>query len=170
MYKMMGADGKEYGPISADQLRQWIAEGRANAQTNVLPEGAPQWKTLAELPEFAQALSVTSAPVRPVPTSTYAASSSGPKTNSMAVTSLIMGLLSVTCGLCCYGAPFNVLGIIFSLIALSQLKNDPVSQQGRGLAIAGLILSIMGILVGALFFMLGVAMNSTEIWRKLENL
>ena len=53
MYKMMGADGKEYGPISADQLRQWIAEGRANAQTRVLAEGATEWKTLAELPEFA---------------------------------------------------------------------------------------------------------------------
>jgi len=40
MYKIIGADGKEYGPIPAEQLREWIAEGRANAQTKVLPEGA----------------------------------------------------------------------------------------------------------------------------------
>jgi hypothetical protein len=169
MYKMMGADGKEYGPVSAEQLRHWIIEGRANAQTNVLPEGAPQWKTLAELPEFAQALNVGPAP-RPVAAPSYAAGTSAPKTNSMAVTSLIMGLLSVTCGLCCYGAPFNLLGIIFSLIALSQLKSDPTLQQGRGLAIAGLILSILGIVVGILMFVLGLAMNSADIWKKLENL
>jgi hypothetical protein len=39
MYKIIGADGKEYGPITADQLRAWIVEGRANAQTKVLMEG-----------------------------------------------------------------------------------------------------------------------------------
>lgn len=55
MYKIIGADGKEYGPISIEQLRQWIAEGRANLQTQVLPEGATEWKTVAQLPEFATA-------------------------------------------------------------------------------------------------------------------
>jgi hypothetical protein len=50
---MIGADGREYGPFTGDQLRQWIAEGRANAKTQVLPEGAPEWKTVGELPEFA---------------------------------------------------------------------------------------------------------------------
>ena len=27
MYKIKGADGKEYGPASLEQLRQWIGEG-----------------------------------------------------------------------------------------------------------------------------------------------
>ena len=52
MYKIIGADGKEYGPISLEQLRRWMAEGRANLQTRVLPDGAAQWVTIAELPEF----------------------------------------------------------------------------------------------------------------------
>lgn len=56
MYKIIGADGQEYGPVTADQLRQWIAEARANAQTKVQVEGSTEWKTLAELPEFASAL------------------------------------------------------------------------------------------------------------------
>jgi hypothetical protein len=56
MYRIIGADGKEYGPISAEQLRQWIAEGRVNAQTRVLAEGATEWKTIAETPEFAAAV------------------------------------------------------------------------------------------------------------------
>jgi hypothetical protein len=53
MYKIIGTDGNEYGPVSADQLRQWIAEGRANAQTKVQPEGSTEWKTLGTLAEFA---------------------------------------------------------------------------------------------------------------------
>jgi hypothetical protein len=56
MYKIIGADGREYGPVTADQLRQWIRDGRANAQTKAQAEGATDWKTLAELPEFADAL------------------------------------------------------------------------------------------------------------------
>jgi uncharacterized protein DUF4339 len=53
MYKIIGADGHEYGPVTAEQLQQWIREGRATGQTKVQPEGSPEWKTLAELPEFA---------------------------------------------------------------------------------------------------------------------
>ena len=56
MYKIIGADQKEYGPITADQLRQWISEGRVNANTKVQAEGAGVWKSVSELPEFAAAL------------------------------------------------------------------------------------------------------------------
>ena len=53
MYKIIGKDGQPYGPIGADQLRVWIAENRATAQTLVQTEGAPDWKPLGALPEFA---------------------------------------------------------------------------------------------------------------------
>ncbi|MBU6401860.1 MAG: DUF4339 domain-containing protein [Verrucomicrobia bacterium] len=62
MYKIIGADQQEYGPISAEQLRQWITEGRANAQTRARAEGSPDWKTLAEFPEFAEVLGVKGPP------------------------------------------------------------------------------------------------------------
>ena len=53
MYKIIGADQKEYGPVSAEQLRQWIAEGRVNAQTQIQAEGSPEWKPLGTYSEFA---------------------------------------------------------------------------------------------------------------------
>src|ERR1041385_110292 len=52
MYKIIGADEREYGPVSAEQLRQWIAEGRANAQTRAQAEGSAEWRPLAAFPEF----------------------------------------------------------------------------------------------------------------------
>ena len=134
MYKIIGADGREYGPITADQLREWIAEGRANAQTRALAEGATQWKPLTEYLEFAPLLA-RMPPPWPAPRPISIAPT--PRTNSMALAGLVMGILSITCGMCCcYGLPFNLLGIIFALVALSQIRNDPQSQQGRGLAIA----------------------------------
>ena len=52
-YKMIGGDGKQYGPVTADQLRQWMSEGRVDATTRVQVEGTADWKPLGELPEFA---------------------------------------------------------------------------------------------------------------------
>lgn len=56
MYKIIGADGHEYGPVTTEQLRQWIREGRASPQTKVQAEGATEWKTLGEFSEFADLL------------------------------------------------------------------------------------------------------------------
>ena len=33
MYTIIGGDGKEYGPVTAEQIRSWIAAGRANLET-----------------------------------------------------------------------------------------------------------------------------------------
>jgi len=56
MYKIIGADQKEYGPVSAEQLRAWIVEGRVNALTSVQLEGTTEWKPLGSLREFAELL------------------------------------------------------------------------------------------------------------------
>lgn len=55
MFTIIGADGKEYGPVPADKLREWIGSGRANAQTQCRREGETAWSTLGSLPEFAAA-------------------------------------------------------------------------------------------------------------------
>ncbi len=65
-YKIVGADGKEYGPVTAEQVRQWIAEGRANAETKVQPEGATEWQALGSVAEFADALATKPAPIAPI--------------------------------------------------------------------------------------------------------
>jgi uncharacterized membrane protein len=52
MYKIIGADQKEYGPITAEQIRQWISEGRLNAETRACLEGTQEWKPLRMFPEF----------------------------------------------------------------------------------------------------------------------
>jgi len=65
MYKIIGADQKEYGPVNADQIRYWIGEGRLNAQSRIRSEGELDWKTLGEFPEFTEALGA--APDAPPP-------------------------------------------------------------------------------------------------------
>lgn len=57
MYRIQGADQKEYGPITAEQVRQWIGENRLNRFTLCAgPEGI--WKPLGQFSEFADVLTV----------------------------------------------------------------------------------------------------------------
>jgi uncharacterized protein DUF4339/glycerophosphoryl diester phosphodiesterase family protein len=56
MYKIIGGDQKEYGPVSFAEICQWILEGRANGQTLAKGEGDADWKPLAAFTEFAQTL------------------------------------------------------------------------------------------------------------------
>lgn len=51
-YYMIGGDGKEYGPVEAAQLRQWVADGRANGLTQVRPVEGGAYTTLGTVPEL----------------------------------------------------------------------------------------------------------------------
>ena len=62
MYTIIGVDQKEYGPIPADLLLQWITQGRANAQTMARAEGTTDWKLLGQFPELAAALAAKAPP------------------------------------------------------------------------------------------------------------
>jgi TM2 domain-containing membrane protein YozV len=53
MYKIIGTDGKQYGPIGVEQIRRWLAENRVNAQTLAQADGVQEWKPLISFPEFA---------------------------------------------------------------------------------------------------------------------
>jgi uncharacterized protein YneF (UPF0154 family) len=140
MYKIIGADQKEYGPVTADQLRQWIAEGRVNSQTKVQAAGAVEWKSVADLPEFAAALPRLAPPL---PGHAPAVVPAAKRTSPMALWALITGIISLFCCLS-FLAP---LPIVLGAVALSQLKHHP-EQNGAGLAIAGIILGCLALLVG----------------------
>lgn len=65
MYKIRGADQKEYGPISAEQVRQWIAENRLNRYSLCEGGTSPGWRPLSQFPEFEESLRTSSPPPPP---------------------------------------------------------------------------------------------------------
>src|SRR6266404_4545921 len=102
MYRIIGADGQQYGPVSLDQLQQWIAAGRVNAETLVQAEsiGGAEWKRLADLPELRTLSNAGAAPplTPPPPLPVIAAN---PASSGIAVVGLVMGILTCTFGMCC---------------------------------------------------------------------
>ena len=65
MFNILGTDGKEYGPVSAEKIREWISAGRANAHTSIKRVGETNWTTIAGLTEFTPGASAETAPLPP---------------------------------------------------------------------------------------------------------
>ncbi len=68
------------------------------------------------------------------PTPGYAAAPAAPKTNVLAIVSLVISILG-----------FNLIAIILGAIALNQIKKT--GENGRGLAIAGIIIGAISIVI-----------------------
>ena len=140
MYKLLGSDQKEYGPVSADQLRAWISQGRANGRTKVQAADSTEWKLLADVPEFAEALRAMGGAGQPQP------SAAPPKTSGLAVTSLVLGCLGIfTCGITA------VIGLVLGIVALVRINKSKGQLGGQGLALAGTITSAAFLLIGVAF-------------------
>jgi prepilin-type processing-associated H-X9-DG protein len=138
MYRIIGADGREYGPVTAEQISQWLAQGRANAQSKVKSEGAADWQTLGSLAEFAADLPRPASAPAPL----IATPATAPKTSGMAIASLVLGILGpLSCGLTA------LVGLILGIISMNKIKESGGQLGGHGLALAGTIVSGVFLLI-----------------------
>jgi GYF domain 2 len=151
MYKIIGADGKEYGPVTAEQLRQWIAEGRANAQSRVLPDGATEWVVLSQLPEFASSFPISPPPLaEPRPQNAPAAEEvSGPAVGLMAVA--VLGFAGQATGMLIRFAGFSMYRWPYEM-GHHGMPNWALLMSGTVGLIAGVIALAMSVLVFAAGF------------------
>jgi hypothetical protein len=172
MYRILGADQKEYGPVSADVLRDWIASGRANARTVAQAEETPGWKPLADFPEFAEALTSTGSlpPVRSDPTSPPPPPPEPARTSGLAISSLVLGALGMlTCGISALA------GLVLGIVALTKINASKGAVRGQGLAIAGICVSavflvMLPILAGMLLPALAKAKSKAQSVQCISNL
>ena len=114
MYKIIGADQKQYGPVSADDMLKWIAEGRVNAQTLIQAEGQTDWRPLSSFPEFAMA-------AQPIPSGApmMSASPTGEKIPNYLVQSILVTLC------CCL--PGGIAAIVYAAQVNSKQAADDIA-------------------------------------------
>lgn len=160
MYRIVGADQKEYGPVTQEQIAQWIREGRANGQTIARLEEGP-WKPLSTFPEFQAELQAQgppplasgppTLPAAPGRAGTYAAP--GLPSNGLATAGLIVGVLGF---LQCCTPLFAIVGLILSGAGLYQIQANPGRYSGKPLAVAGLVLSALGLVIFGVLLLSGL--------------
>jgi TM2 domain-containing membrane protein YozV len=145
MYRIIGADGQQYGPAAAEQVRRWLAENRLNTQTLVQAEGTQEWKALGAFPElisdFKAPPPLGTAPptMTPLPAALAARASSklpagicGILLGGLGIHKFILGyngagviMLLVSILTCGFGYPvMHVIGLIEGIIYLTKSDDE----------------------------------------------
>jgi hypothetical protein len=156
MSRIIGADGKEYGPISAEQLRQWIAEGRANANSKILLEGTTEWKPLSAFPEFASAAQ----PIPPGP-AVIGASPPTPGAGSDQVNGPAIGLIIVAI----IGFILQAVSLVLNLVGASIMASQQMPSEAWAKMFSGamgIIFNVLAILISGILLFAGMKMRKLE--------
>lgn len=148
MYSIVGADGREYGPVEKEALLQWAREGRVTATTTVIDQATGQRFAASQMAELnailnpglaAGAGAYTPPPGpqadRPYGTpytspysaqtggySPYSSMPSGPPAGFPNLTNQLLASIGAT--ICCGCLPLGVISIVYSAMAMGK--------QGRG--------------------------------------
>jgi hypothetical protein len=151
MYTIKGHDGKEYGPVDAAQVRQWLGQGRADANTLARAEGSVDWRPLGSFPELV--VTGSPPPIRPTaPPPDNAISTLIPYRNAPALIAYYLGVFSL---IPCVGFFLGLAAIILGIVGLKRAGKHPEAK-GKVHAWVGIILGalvfVAHIILGILFF------------------
>ena len=163
-YTIIGGDGKEYGPIAANDIRQWISEGRLSAQSLAKAESDAEFRPLEKFPEFGELFNQPASAVHPPTISgniahdDFAREAALEKIKSPAIAMILLAIINIVLSL------WNAARLIFfppnigEVLAKYPQFQDPQMQHifqliygpiGIGSAIFTLITGVV-ILFGAL--------------------
>jgi hypothetical protein len=163
--------GRAMGPFSLEEVNRQLAAGTLSLSDQAWYEGAAGWAPLSTVPGVSSSgptgstspspsqadattpgVPAVTAPTVGGPVTTIPAPSG--QTEPLAIWSLVLSLLGI-CGFCCTPVVLTgIAGVVCGHLALSKIGTRP-DLQGRGLAMAGLIIgycAIAGWLLWVLLF------------------
>jgi len=153
------------GPFSLEEINRQLAAGTLSLSDNAWYEGASGWAPLSSVPGVSTGVANTpaSAPAAGTPSAAPAptAAASGPvvpttvvvaaPTEPLAIWSLVLSLVGLL-GFCCGGPILGIAGVVCGHLGLSKINANP-QLQGRGLAMAGLIIGYIAVVSWALYLL-----------------
>jgi hypothetical protein len=154
-------DGKQLGPFPLEEINRQIAAGTLSLSDNAWYEGASGWAPLSTVPGVTGGAATSSAAIPPSTPSVPAAPTAPPgpvvpttivvaaPTEPLAIWSLILSIVGLV-GFCCGGPVLGIAGVICGHLGLSKINANP-QLQGRGLAIAGLVIGYISVVSWALY-------------------
>jgi hypothetical protein len=153
-------NGQKMGPFSLEEVNRQLAAGILSVSDLAWYEGAAGWAALSTVPGIS-AGAPTAVPSAAPPAAAIGtapaviASTSGPmppaasvpappKTEPLAILSLIFSVLGLS-GFCCgFFLMMAIAGVVCGHLALSKIKKNP-ALQGHGLALSGVIIGYAAI-------------------------
>jgi hypothetical protein len=150
-------NNQQLGPFTEAEVKAQLASGAISLQDHVWWQGQANWMPLGQSP-FATTLSPTSpgsALTVPSALPGTIAGATAPETSKLAIWALACGCLSLLCNLLT-----AIPAIILGHMSLAETKRNPAIQ-GRGMAMAGMILGyVITTLTVAYFILVFVVLAS----------
>lgn len=166
-----GKTGAPEGPVDEATLRERIAAGLIQADTLVWKRGMAEWQPLSSHPELSSLLvdrpEISGPPAPPqsteqffVPTGLSSQQANVRRTSGLAIASLVCGLGGFAT--CFFTA---IPAVICGHLALREIRRDS-QVDGRGMAIAGLVIGyliLVGTVLYALFFVVAISTRMGQL-------
>jgi hypothetical protein len=162
-YKVKGADGKDYGPVSHERLLAWMREGRVSGNTEVMRSDVDYWAAASQYSELQleQLPTVSGAPNNPASAASTAGQASPEALAHMkssaswfywiAALSLVNSIAALT------GTNWRfILGL-----GITQI----IDAVGHGMGGPGKIVAlILDLIVAGIFVLFGVFAHKRQTW------
>jgi hypothetical protein len=161
-YTVLGADGAQYGPITLDQIKIWIGEGRITPETQVLRSDTNSWLQAGQYVE----LGLSSAPpVMATATATppgFVPAARNPELERQIKTGAdwffwIAGLSLINTVMHVTGAGFR----FYFGLGFTQVTDEFVTKGGSIGSTLGMALSV---LIAGSFILFGVFARKRQTW------
>jgi len=136
---------KKYGPVSTEELRRWVAEGRLRPADYVWCEGMVDWapyNTIAELNYAAAQQAQVQAPIT--------------QTNGLAVAGMVLGIISVA--IFCLWPISLICAIVGLCLSVAGKSRAEAAKTGNGMAVAGIALSCIALALVVVMFLVWLGM------------
>ncbi|MGQ9487745.1 MAG: DUF4190 domain-containing protein [Armatimonadota bacterium] len=157
-YFVIAHDGNRYGPADIAMLQQWVREGRIAPNTMLEDEATGAQIQASLLPELRYMFPQSAAPPQyqapPAPVV-------GGSASSQATTALVLGIL----GLLCCGL-LSIPALIIGKQEMNRIDQGLAPVEGRGVAQAGYILGIIGLVfLGLLLLYVILVAAFSPVWQ-----
>lgn len=142
----ISVDDQRLGPLSEDQLRTMIAARQIPAHAQVWNPRAQHWQPIGTFPGAASPQSGPAALTKTPP--------AGPRTNGTATAALVAGVVAFlslplvfTLFLAPLTAVLGIIAVVLAVVARTQITARTPSETGGGLASAGMVLGLLGLIL-----------------------
>lgn len=146
--------GQSLGQFTEEQVRAGMADGQFAASDLCWTEGMSEWKPVVEIFGSQGAAPVLQQGAVAAPTPFGGAVN---PTSGLAIASLVCGIASLLSCVCCVLLPAPIAAIVCGHLALKDIASTVPAKEGRGMAIAGLVMGYVGIVVAILGMVFGLA-------------
>jgi hypothetical protein len=158
-------DGAKYGPVSAQDLRNWLMEGRLKPTDHVWTEGMDDWAPYNTVEELNSGIVVQDGGAVYVQGPDQIGLQQG---NGLAVAGMVLGIVSLVL-VCLWfiSLPCAIVGLCLSAAGKGRARE---TNSGGGMAVAGIALSCVTLALLLIILLVTFFMGIGMMERALENM